>query len=52
MLELDERRRQILGELVDHHGISSGTVEHEAALTFAVSSVAHHDQMDAEQKKV
>lgn len=52
VLELDERRRQILGKVVDHLGISLGTVEHEAALAFAISSVARHDQMDAEQKKV
>lgn len=52
LLELDERRERLLAEVVDHLGVPSGSAEHELALSFAASSLAHHDQMDAESNKV
>ncbi|CAB1120688.1 unnamed protein product [Ectocarpus sp. CCAP 1310/34] len=52
LLELDERRERLLAEVVDHLGVPSGSAEHEVALSFAASSLAHHDHMDAESNKV
>ncbi|CAM9700389.1 unnamed protein product [Ectocarpus sp. 4 AP-2014] len=52
LLELDERRERLLTDVVDHLGIPSGSTEHEVALSFAASSLAHHDHMDAESNKV
>lgn len=52
LLELDQRRDRLLSDLVDHLGIPSGSAEHELALTFAARSLAHHDCLDAESKKV
>ncbi|CAN0484381.1 unnamed protein product, partial [Ectocarpus sp. 12 AP-2014] len=48
LLELDERREWLLAEVVDHLGIPTGSAEHEVALSFAASSLAQHDHMDAE----
>lgn len=52
LVELDERRRRLLAELIDHLGITSGSVQHELALSFGVNSLSNHDQMDTEKKKV
>lgn len=52
LTELDERRRRLLAELIDNLGIISGSVEHELALSFGVSSLFNHDHMDTEKKKV
>lgn len=52
LVELDERRRRILAELIDHLGIASGSAEHEFALSFGLNSLSNHDQLDAEKKKV
>ncbi|CAM9190719.1 unnamed protein product [Ectocarpus sp. 6 AP-2014] len=52
LLELDERRERLLAEVVDHLGVPSGSAEHEVALSFGASSLAHHDHMDAESNKV
>ncbi|CAN0114916.1 unnamed protein product, partial [Ectocarpus sp. 12 AP-2014] len=52
LLELDERRERLLAEVVDHLGVPSGSAEHEVVLSFAASSLAHHDHMDAESNKV
>lgn len=52
LLELDERRERILSAVVDHTGIPKGSAEHEAALSFGTGSLAHHDRMNAEAKKV
>lgn len=41
-----------MAELIHHLGITSGSVEHEVALSFGVNSVSNHDHMDAEKTKV
>lgn len=52
LLELDNRRERALAEVIDRFGIPSGSREYEVALSFAANSLAHHDHMDAEEKKV
>lgn len=52
LVELDERRRRLLADLIHHLGITSGSAEHEVALSFGLNSLSNHDQMDAEKKKV
>eukprot|EP00752_Nemacystus_decipiens_P005155 g4678.t1 len=52
LVELDERRRRLLAELIDHLGITSGSEEHEIALSFGLNSLSNHDHMDPEKKKV
>lgn len=54
LLDLDERRRRALAEVIDHLGIASGTAEHEVALSFGLHSLSNHGQnhMDSERTKV
>eukprot|EP00903_Cladosiphon_okamuranus_P015208 g14056.t1 len=52
LVQLDERRRRILAELIDHLGIASGSAEHEVALSFGLNCLSNHDHMDAEKNKV
>ena len=51
LVELDERRRRLLSELIDHLGIKSDSAEHEVALSFGLNSLSNHDHMDAEKNK-
>lgn len=54
LVELDERRRQTLAEVIDHLGIASGTAEHEVALSFGLHSLSNNgkNHMDSEKNKV
>lgn len=52
LLELDQRREKLLSEVVDRLGIPAYSAEHEVATSFSARSLANHDHMDAEAKKV
>lgn len=52
LLELDQRRKRILSDVVNYLGIPARSTAHEMALSFAVRSLVHHDQLDAEMQKV
>lgn len=53
LLELDQRRERLISDVVTRLvRVPEGSMEHEVAVAFTARSLAYHDQLDAEAKKV